>query len=92
MHPGNWVLEADKEVRVWGIVRELAVPERPAVGPRLTGELRASLKFHLLPSVSLGWKAEGAAENFAAVLWAVALECRMCVGARALGQPTWTLS
>ena len=29
---GFWILEADKAVRVWSIVREFVVPERHAVG------------------------------------------------------------
>ena len=37
MKSGYWVLETDKEVRVWCIVRELAMPQRHAVDvPRLT--------------------------------------------------------
>ena len=72
---GCWVLEDHKAVRVWCFVRELAVPEPHAAdAPRLTRELWDSLKFLQLPPVSLGWKAEGAAEKLAA---AVALECKM---------------
>ena len=52
MNCGYWVLEADKTVRVWGIVREVAAPERQAVdGPRSTREIWDSLKFHQLPPV-----------------------------------------
>ena len=100
MNSGCWFLEDDTAVRVWGIVREPLLPERYAVDvPLLTRELWDSLEFDQLPPVSLGWKAEGAAQKLAAVLWAVALECKMSYAplrsvcpCAALGQTTWALN
>ena len=47
MNSGCRVWESDKAVRLWSIVRELAVPERDAVdGPRLTRDLWDGSKFH----------------------------------------------
>ena len=72
---GLGVLDADQAVRVCVIVRELVLPDcHSDDGTRLT---RDSWKFHQLLPISLGWKAEGAAERLAVVLWAVALECKM---------------